>query len=159
MLTTGKSRWSIYRCSFSFSFTFSVGLKLPKTKSWSGERRQGTLSPQLCLKETNHTAELSGIARKAWGDLQIPAFKDLQLTSENPDAMGPAGQCGALKGPKNKLHSNTSFKNKKFGLPWWRSGWESACQCRGHGFEPWSGRIPHATEQLSPCATTAEPAL
>ena len=26
------------------------------------------------------------------------------------------------------------------GLPWWRSGWESACQCRGHGFEPWSGR-------------------
>ena len=30
------------------------------------------------------------------------------------------------------------------GLPWWRSSWESACQCRGHGFEPWSGRIPHA---------------
>ena len=32
------------------------------------------------------------------------------------------------------------------GLPWWRSGWESACQCRGQGFEPWSGKIPHATE-------------
>ena len=44
------------------------------------------------------------------------------------------------------------------GLPWWRSGWESACQCRGHGFKPWSGRIPHATEQLGPWATTAEPA-
>ena len=42
--------------------------------------------------------------------------------------------------------------------PWWRSGWESACQCRGHGFEPWSGKIPHAAEQLSPWATTAEPA-
>ena len=28
----------------------------------------------------------------------------------------------------------------------------------GHGFEPWSGKIPHATEQLSPCATTTEPA-
>ena len=25
------------------------------------------------------------------------------------------------------------------GLPWWRSGWESACRCRGHGFKPWSG--------------------
>ena len=25
--------------------------------------------------------------------------------------------------------------------------------------EPWSGKIPHATEQLSPCATTTEPAL
>ena len=36
---------------------------------------------------------------------------------------------------------------------------ESACQCRGHGFEPWSGKIPHAAEQLSLCATTTEPAL
>ncbi|KAJ8794161.1 hypothetical protein J1605_003307 [Eschrichtius robustus] len=26
------------------------------------------------------------------------------------------------------------------------------------GFEPWSGRIPHAAEQLSPCTTTTEPA-
>ena len=30
-------------------------------------------------------------------------------------------------------------------------------QCRGHGFEPWSGRIPHAAEQRSLCATTTEP--
>ena len=44
------------------------------------------------------------------------------------------------------------------GLPWWRSGWESACQCSGHGFEPWSGKIPHAAEQLGPWATTIEPA-
>ena len=42
------------------------------------------------------------------------------------------------------------------GLPWWHSGKESTCQCRGHGFEPWSGKIPHATEQLSLCATTTE---
>ena len=48
--------------------------------------------------------------------------------------------------------------NSTGGLPWWRSGWESACRCRGHGFEPWSGRIPHATEQLSLWATTTEPA-
>ena len=45
-----------------------------------------------------------------------------------------------------------------FGLPWWRSGWESTCQSRGHGFEPWSGRIPHPAEQLGPWATTTEPA-
>ena len=51
------------------------------------------------------------------------------------------------------------FKVKLYfrGLPWWHSGWESACQCRGHGFEPWSGKIPHAAEQLGPCATTTEP--
>ena len=44
------------------------------------------------------------------------------------------------------------------GLPWWCSGWESACQCRGHGFKPWSGRIPHAAEQLGPWATITKPA-
>ena len=55
----------------------------------------------------------------------------------------------------------TSFQVSKLysqgGLPWWRSGGESACQCRGHGFEPWSGSIPHASEQLGPRATTTEP--
>ena len=49
-------------------------------------------------------------------------------------------------------------KNPPAGLPWWRSGWGSACQCRGHGFEPWSGRIPRAAEQLGPWATIAGPA-
>ena len=29
------------------------------------------------------------------------------------------------------------------GLPWWSSAWESACQCRGHRFDPWSGKVPH----------------
>ena len=52
----------------------------------------------------------------------------------------------------------TRSKNEQKGLPWWRSGWESACQCRGRGFEPWSGKIPHAAEQLGPWATTTEPA-
>ena len=38
--------------------------------------------------------------------------------------------------------------------------WLRIClpQCRGHGFEPWSGKIPHAAEQLGPWATTTEPA-
>ena len=44
------------------------------------------------------------------------------------------------------------------GLPWWRSGWEFACQCREHGLEPWSRKIPHAAEQLGPWATITEPA-
>ena len=37
------------------------------------------------------------------------------------------------------------------------SGKESTCQCRGHGFNPWSKEIPQATEQLSLRATTTEP--
>ena len=42
------------------------------------------------------------------------------------------------------------------GLPWWFSGKESACQGRRHGFNPCTGKIPHAEEQLSPRATTTE---
>ena len=45
------------------------------------------------------------------------------------------------------------------GLLSWISGGESVCHCRRHGFSPWSGKIPHATERLSPRATTTEPVL
>ena len=47
----------------------------------------------------------------------------------------------------------------KVGLPWWSTGKESASLFRGHGFDPWSGKIPHATGQRSPCAAAAEPSL
>ena len=45
------------------------------------------------------------------------------------------------------------------GLPWWLSGKESTYQCERHGFCPWSGKIPHPVEQLSPSAATMEPVL
>ena len=45
------------------------------------------------------------------------------------------------------------------GLAWWLSGKELASQCRGHEFNPWSGRIPRATGLLSPCGTATEPVL
>ena len=32
--------------------------------------------------------------------------------------------------------------------------YENTCRCRGHGFNPWSRKIPHAVEQLSPCTAT-----
>ena len=61
-----------------------------------------------------------------------------------------------VRGWKKIFHANG---NQRIfgGLPWWRSGWESACWCRGHGFEPWSGKILHDTEQLGPWATITEP--
>ena len=43
------------------------------------------------------------------------------------------------------------------GLFWWLSGKESTSHCRRHRFDPWSGKIPHAVEQISPCAPTTEP--
>ena len=39
------------------------------------------------------------------------------------------------------------------GLPWWLGGKESSCQCRRHGFNSWSMKIPRATKPLSPCST------
>ena len=33
----------------------------------------------------------------------------------------------------------------------WLRDKESTCQCRRQEFDPWSGKIPHATEQLSLC--------
>ena len=54
--------------------------------------------------------------------------------------------------PQNAAERNHSrmFEN---GFHWWLSGKESTCQCRRHRFNPWSGKIPLATEQLSPCPT------
>ena len=33
------------------------------------------------------------------------------------------------------------------------------CQCRKHRLDPRAGKIPHATEQLSSCATATQPEL
>ena len=35
----------------------------------------------------------------------------------------------------------------------------STCQCRRHWFNPWSRKLPHASEPLSPCIVTTEPVL
>ena len=48
---------------------------------------------------------------------------------------------------------------KILGHPWWLSGKKSALQSWRCGFNPWSGKIPYAAEQLSPCPTTAESVL
>ena len=42
------------------------------------------------------------------------------------------------------------------GLPWQYSTQASAYQRKGHGFDPWSGKMPQAVEQLSPSSTTTE---
>ena len=48
---------------------------------------------------------------------------------------------------------------RRQGLPWQFSGRESACPCKGHKFNPWSGKISHSREQLSPRVTTIKPVL
>ena len=52
-------------------------------------------------------------------------------------------------------HDGKEYEKEYTGLPWWLSGKEFdkefACQCRGHGFDPWSWKIPRASEQRSLC--------
>jgi len=52
--------------------------------------------------------------------------------------------------------SNEKLEWGWVGLPWWHSGKKSACKYRGHRLDTCSGKISHAMEQLSPCATTTE---
>ena len=59
---------------------------------------------------------------------------------------------GALKSPS----PTPQFKSAdSLALSRQSSGWESMLP----GFDPWSGMIPQAREQLSPCTATAEPIL
>ena len=52
--------------------------------------------------------------------------------------------------------TKSTATSKGAGLPWWSRGHGSACQCRGCGFDPWPGKSPHSSEQLSPRATATE---
>ena len=50
----------------------------------------------------------------------------------------------------------TFTKKLTMGLPWWLSGKESICQCRRHGFNPWSRNILLASGQWSLCSRARE---
>ena len=71
----------------------------------------------------------------------------LEGTTEKPPFCGH--QCNS--------HGPGASRNTKIRRPWWHSGQESACQCKGHQFNPWSRKIPPATEQPSPSATAVCP--
>ena len=55
---------------------------------------------------------------------------------------------------KNFNYKLNVFKGYRTEVPRWSSGWETTCQCRGHGFNPWSGRIQQAMRQPSLCTVT-----
>ena len=44
-----------------------------------------------------------------------------------------------------------SYLKEPGGLPWWYSGWNSACQRSGCGFDPWSRKIPRAERLKALC--------
>ena len=107
--------------------------------------------------EVEHLRPYSKINTK-WIKYLNVRWENIKLLEENIGKTLFDMNC-SKKGLTSKIHKGlyNSTSKKQTGLPWWCSGWESACQCGGHGFGPWSGRIPNATEQLGPWATTTEP--
>ena len=56
-----------------------------------------------------------------------------------PKAEREPNHYGKRGGPDKRLLQKSMFA----GLPWWFTGLESTCQCKGHRFEPLSRRIYH----------------
>ena len=53
-----------------------------------------------------------------------PGSKELEASQSQGHSVDESGVCSGYAG-----------------LPRWPSGKESACQCRGHGLDPWLGKI------------------
>ena len=57
-----------------------------------------------------------------------------------------------FKSPKNYVNNKTTQQGASLVVQWLRI----CLAMPGHGFDPWSRKIPHASGQLSSCATTTE---
>ena len=87
---------------------------------------------------------------KFWG--ASPGFQVSQLLGDDPTFyLAGYEQLKDTGGPWLRVTGICSVESHSLTLPWWSSDTESTCQCMGHRFDPWSGRIPRALEQLSPC--------
>lgn len=42
---------------------------------------------------------------------------------------------------------------------WGLLGWSSGKECKEHGFDPWSRKVPHATRTTKPVGLIEEPTL
>ena len=81
--------------------------------------------------------------------------KETIMKTHNKTSNYPTG----LMAKKKNQTQKTEYKQEKW-VSWWFSGEESTCQCRKHGFDPWSRKgIPEplvAAKQLSMWATAPE---
>ena len=111
-----------------------------------------------------------GRQRMRWLD-GITDSMDVSLSELWELVMDREAWCAAIHGVAKSWTrlSNWSdliwrLKIKRQRLPWWLSGKKkkkkkTTCQWGRHRFNPWSGMIPYATEQLNLCAVTDEPVL
>ena len=136
-----------------------LGRRREDFTTWSWVVRWlGFCTSKSSLCKLQHLAQVVGRQHGDRGYWVVSPTRDLGLDVTIGFASPLCLRWGAHEQYLGNILNSLRFKTKIMGLPWWHSGWESACQCRGHGFEPWSGKIPHAAERLGPWATIAEPA-
>ena len=128
------------------------------------------LSPKYILAVIWHSPSVT--SERLWCDtltqnrIILPCCKTQRGFLQRPSShlqswkQGTETSCRDLAAANHPFITNSvCFQRAISGLPWWLSGKESTCKCRRQGFDPWPGKIPHAAEQLSPCATTIETVL
>ena len=95
--------------------------------------------------DTEHVSECScGMSDKR-EDLWVKAWGEALVFQVRKSLPAPYMD-GSLRSPKSDFPGDLVVKN----LP---------ANAGDHGFDPWSGKIPHGEEQLSLCAATAESSL
>ena len=73
--------------------------------------------------------------------------EEIPLTNKHMENAWSHSVANKYKAKRCEMISHWSKQKRRF---WWLSGKESTYQCRRHRFDPWSGKIPPAGEQLSP---------
>ena len=95
-----------------------------------------------------------------YGDTPSRLVLIFRVQKQEVGAEGLGGVKARPLDPKNKVWDLEPVTDKMLvSTSLWPSRYKSTCQCRGHGLDPWSGKIPHAMGQLSQCAAITEPVL
>ena len=113
------------------------------------------------LDPPTHKIERRPTDFKFWGKIMTAAcrktsckhFQELSDCKLTP--RGPRRQLAGSKFKKVSLVTQVNERHiKNCNSPSWLRGKESTYQCRRYEFNPWSGKIPHAAEQITPWTTT-----
>ena len=134
------------------------------SKKWDHEKWMFSLG----LQDPGNSGPLGDVWRRLWAHPEAPRALPPSRADHSPQnksqMIGICIWCWTIL-PQNLRNTKTTFGNEPWrsrntgGLSQWLGGKESTCQWRRRRFDPWSGRIPHAAEQLNPCPTTIEPVL
>ena len=138
------------------------------------------LSLLMCWDNSNHslwptpkTSDILGrvhVPIPTWQINEAKSFRlrdwplFIQLTGNRAVIQNQAwarnlGALSTIQVQLDKAHfiNSVLLLTEHIGLPWSSTSFECACQCRGHGFDPWSGKIPHVVGHISQRATATEP--